>query len=213
MTVAKRSAQRLNRAFFRRDSVTVARALLGRELVRLDHRGERLCGVIVETEAYLGVEDKAAHAFGGRRTARNESMYAQAGTSYVYFTYGMHHCFNVVCGEKDEPVAVLLRALEPTQGIEKMTQRRQHRRRRTPVRPTDLCSGPAKLCQALEIDRSLDGVDLCANDQLFIEPSRSRHVAASEIIASPRIGVAYAQEWAVRPLRFHLANSPHVSRK
>ncbi len=204
---------RLGRDQFAHDPVTMAKALLGATLVRILDSGDRLSGVIVETEAYLGAEDKAAHSFGGRRTARNEVMYGPPGMAYIYFTYGMHHCVNVVCGSEGEPVAVLLRAIAPIDGVSVMHENRRSPRRRTELRLTDLCSGPAKLCQAMQIDRSLNGVDLVKNNRLFIEPSSSGHVAAKEIRRSARIGVAYAGDWAERPLRFHLANSPHVSRK
>lgn len=192
---------------FDADPVTVARRLLGCRLVRvLD--GLRLSGIIVETEAYLGARDRAAHTFGGRRTPRNEAMYLPGGHAYVYFTYGMHHCLNVVCGMRDEGVAVLLRALEPIEGMEEMA------RRRRVDRPTALCSGPAKLCQALGIDLTLNGEDLRVSDRLFIEePTASWEtpVTPRRIARSPRIGVDYAGVWARKPLRFYLRGNPHVS--
>jgi len=193
--------------FFQREPVTLARALLGQRLVRILPDGTRLAGLIVETEAYLGIADKAAHTCGGRRTLRNASMWCDGGTAYVYFTYGLHHCLNVVAQTSDQPTAVLLRALEPTEGLEAMFARR-------PVakRPADLCSGPAKLCAALDIDRQLDGIDLAKNKQLFIEQLRLRAIAATRIGVSKRIGVGYAQEWADRPLRFFIKANPHLSR-
>lgn len=187
------------------DPVRVARALLGQRLVRVI-RGRRLAGVIAETEAYLGPRDRAAHTFGGRRTPRNASMWRGGGHAYVYLVYGLHHCLNVVCGAEDEGVAVLLRALEPTEGLEAMRRRRPAARR-----DTDLCSGPGRLTQALGIDRRLDGVDLCRDSRLFVEAIRSRPLPASKIRVSSRIGVAYAREWADAPLRFCLAGSPHLS--
>ncbi|MCA9310227.1 MAG: DNA-3-methyladenine glycosylase, partial [Phycisphaerales bacterium] len=145
----------------------MARNLLGALLLRRLEDGEVVGGMIVETEAYLGVKDGAAHSYGGRRTARVESMYADGGTAYVYFTYGMHHCFNVVCGRVDEPVAVLIRALEPRLGVERMAVlRAASGRRRTPVRPTEIASGPARLAQALAIDRGVDGLDLVESPAL-----------------------------------------------
>ncbi|MCZ6734515.1 MAG: DNA-3-methyladenine glycosylase, partial [Planctomycetota bacterium] len=123
------------------DPVTVARRLLGQRLVRIID-GHRLAGTIVEVEAYLGARDQAAHTYRGRRTARNESMYLAGGHAYVYLTYGMHHCLNVVCGQSGNGVAVLLRALEPTQGIDQMFANR-----RIANHERDLCSGPAKLTQ------------------------------------------------------------------
>ena len=206
-------SDRLARDDYATGPVTLARRLLGRRLVRVLDSGARLAGVIVETEAYLGVKDRAAHTFGGRRTPRNESMYAAPGTAYVYFTYGMHHCMNVVSGAEGAPTAVLLRALEPVAGMDEMRLNRASPRRTRPLRDVDLCSGPARLCQALAIDRSLDGVDLTTDTRLFIEPSAAGHVRRGRIRRSARVGVAYAQEWADRPLRFFFADSAHVSRK
>ena len=189
-----------------RDPVTMARRLLGQRLVRVD-RGRRLAGTIVEVEAYLGADDRAAHTCGGRRTARNESMYLPGGHAYVYFTYGMHHCLNVVCGRAGEGVAVLLRAIEPTEGLDVMLDRRRAARR-----DIDLCSGPAKLTQSLAIDLSLDGADLVAGRHLFIERIRRRSLPHRSIVVSPRIGVAYAGSWVDEPLRFFVRGNPHVSR-
>lgn len=197
-----RAPVRLSRRFYRRDPVTLAKALLGQILVRRLEDGRKLAGKIVEVEAYLGIEDRAAHSFGGRRTARNASMWGDGGHAYVYFTYGMHWCVNVVADREGIPTACLLRALEPLEGIEEM------RKRRGRERDTDLCSGPAKLTQALAIDRSLDGVDLLEGGELYIvRGPRSR----PGIGRSPRIGVAYAKDWAEKPLRFFLQGNPHVS--
>lgn len=205
-------ARRWRRSEIESDPASLARALLGHRLVRVMDDGTRLAGAIVETEAYLGVRDKAAHAFGGRRTQRNESMYARAGTAYVYFTYGMHHCVNVVCGEVDEPVAVLIRALEPIEGLDAMAANRDAARRGgpRPLRSQDLCSGPAKLCQALRIDRALDREDLVTSRSLFLE--RDASPLAGVVRRSPRVGIPRAQEWAERPLRWFLAGNAHVSR-
>lgn len=194
---------------FAGDTVTVARRLLGQRLVRVlpTPRTTRLAGIIVEVEAYVGPEDRAAHTYGGRRTARNESMYLPAGHAYIYFTYGMHHCLNVVCGPVDAGAAVLVRALEPTEGLEAMFARRRRARR-----AEDLCSGPAKLTEALAIDRSLDGVDLRSSPALFIERAHQRMLPGGRIVASPRIGVDYAGPWAAKPLRFSVRGNRHLSR-
>jgi len=197
---------RLNRTFYRRAVVSMARSLLGQRLVRVD-RGRRLAGIIVETEAYLGIPDLAAHTSGGRRTPRNEPMWLDGGHLYVYFTYGMHHCANVVAQCRGEPVAALLRAIEPTEGLKLM-----YKRRHSALRDTDLCSGPAKLCAALGLDRRHSGVDLCRDKHLFIEQVRRRAFASDKIAVLPRIGVAYAKQWADKPLRFTLKDSPYVSR-
>lgn len=200
---------RLSHKFFRRDPVVVARALLGQVLVRVAADGTRLAGRIVETEAYLGVADRAAHSYGGRRTARNAAMWGPAGHAYVYFVYGMHHCMNVVAEGPEQPSAVLLRALEPIEGLEQMRRRRAAGR--AVVLPDEaLCSGPAKLAQALGVDRALDGADLVDGETMFLE--RGRRVPPARIVAAPRIGVDYAGDWAERPLRFYVAGNPHVSR-
>ncbi|HEX9699638.1 MAG TPA: DNA-3-methyladenine glycosylase [Acidobacteriota bacterium] len=197
--------ERLPRSFFQRDPCAVARALLGQRLVRRSG-GRRVSGIIVETEAYLGIADKAAHTYGGRRTRRNAAMWGEGGHAYVYFIYGMHYCVNVVAGGAGEPVAVLIRALEPDEGLETMRQRRPRARR-----DTDLCSGPAKLCQALGITRGHDGADLVAGSTLFLERLRARTLPLRKIGNGPRIGVAYAEEWQHRPLRYWIVGNPHVS--
>lgn len=202
---------RLARSFYQRDPVTLARALLGQVLVRVLEDGTRLSGRIVETEAYLGVIDRAAHSYGGRRTARNRAMWGPAGHAYLYFTYGMHHCMNVVSEGPERPSAVLLRALEPLEGLEAMRRHRAVRISAARLRDTALCSGPARLAQALCLDRSLDGADLVAGEVLYIE--RGARVAPASIVATPRIGIACAGEWADKPLRFHLAGNPHLSRR
>ncbi len=211
---------RLQRSDYAIDPVALAKHLLGCTLVRL-HRGRRLAGVIVETEAYCGPEDKAAHSVGWRRTPRTEPMFGPPGTSYVFLTYGMHHCFNVVCGAVDEPVAVLVRALAPSEGLTTMRRLRArpaspNARPRDPaaLRETDLCSGPAKLCAALGIDRTHNALSLVESPVLWIEPPATGWSAdqiAGRIINTTRIGVDYAQEWADAPLRWYDADSPHVS--
>lgn len=196
-------------SFYRRPVEAVARELLGRWLVReLD--GERLVLRLVETEAYLGAPDAASHAAGGRRTARNESLYLPGGYAYVYFIYGMHFCLNAVAGRRDEGGAVLLRAGEPLEGEARMRALRGlvgEKARR--VRPGDVAGGPGRLCQALAVDRFFDGLPLYRGGLKILagEP-----VAADDIAAGPRIGVAYAGEAAAWPLRFAVRGNPHVSR-
>ena len=197
---------RLPRESCQRDTVSVARALLGQLLVRQLEDGTRLAGLIVETEAYLGPEDRAAHTY-NHHSPRNASMWQQAGTAYVYFTYGMHHCMNVVTGDEQTPQAVLIRALQPIGHHEAM---RLHRPKAK--RDTDLCSGPAKLCQALTIDRGLDGTDLIESQTLWLEQARGRALPKSQIAVGPRIGIASSGDWAHKPLRFAVRNNPHVSK-
>lgn len=188
----------------RLDTVGLARGLIGCRLWR-NLEGVCVGGEIVETEAYLGANDPAAHTRGGLRSPRNESMYLAAGHIYVYFTYGMHHCMNVVSTEQDSPEAVLIRAIEPTTGLDEMRKRRPQARI-----DRDLTNGPAKLCQALDIDLSLDGTLL--NEGLIRLDPRSRQVSDEEIGVSGRIGIANSgvAHW---PLRFFLRDSPFVSRR
>ncbi len=200
---------RLPRTFYQRGSVMLARALLGQKLVHVVD-GERLAGIIVETEAYLGIPDKAAHTYRGRHTQRNHAMWCDGGHAYVYFTYGMHHCMNVVAGHEGDPIAVLIRALEPVEGIDTM---RLNRTASSGAALTTLCSGPGKLCQAMGITRRHTGRDMVNDPELFIERMRQRPYPASRIAVSARIGVAYAEEWADEPLRFYLKDNPHVSKR
>lgn len=202
---------RLTRPDFSTDPVSLAQGLIGCRLVRVSPGGRRVSGVIVETEAYLGVRDAAAHSHRGRRTARTEPMYAIPGTAYVYFTYGMHHCFNVVCGEEGEPVAVLVRALRPDEGVAVMRCRRWGGDG-AGESDTLLCAGPGRLCQALGIDRRLSGVDLVSHPGVFLERRSAAGTRARGTLRnSARIGVGRAGAWAARRLRWYLAGDPHVS--
>ncbi|HWM91503.1 MAG TPA: DNA-3-methyladenine glycosylase [Thermoanaerobaculia bacterium] len=192
-------------SFYRRPAGDVARDLLGRWLVH-EVDGERLVLRLVEVEAYLGAPDRASHAWGGRRTARNESLYLPGGHAYVYFIYGMHWCLNAVTGDRDTGGAVLIRAGEPVEGEERMVANRRWLKK---PRPGDLAGGPGKLCQAMGIDRSLDG-HLLDRSPLMI--TRGEPVEEGEVAAGPRIGVDYAAEAAAWPLRFGVRGNPHVSR-
>jgi DNA-3-methyladenine glycosylase len=197
------ASPKLPREFYAHSSVvTVARRLLGQLLV-VPTRSGRVSGIIVETEAYRGPEDRASHAWGGRRTLRTETMYARGGTAYVYFVYGMYFQFNVVTGMADVPHAVLVRAVEPVEGVALM------RRRRGGGTLHGLTSGPGKLCIALGIDRRLDRADLLG-DRIWIEPRPP--VPARAIAAGPRVGIDYAEAWVDRPWRFWLRANPFVSR-
>lgn len=196
---------RLDRSFFGADPVTVARRLLGQRLVHVVD-GERRAGTIIETEAYLGVPDKAAHSFQWRRTPRTETMFAAPGTAYVFLNYGIHRLLNIVVAEEGDPKAVLIRALWPEEGLDAMADARPAARS---VR--DLCSGPGKLGAALGIELEHDGVDMTTSRALFVERVRMRAMAGSRIVACPRIGVDYAEEWAAKPLRFCVRGHSGVS--
>lgn len=207
------SVERLPRSFYACSAEDLARRLLGCLLVRQMDDGERLSVRIVETEAYIGVRDRASHAFGGRRTPRNEAMYADPGTSYVYFTYGMHYCFNVVCGRRDEPLAVLVRAAEPVRGVERMAALRRGGATSGNVAQAmaRLCAGPARLCQALAIDRGLNGIDLTRDERLTIAAPERDVVDDREVVRAARIGLGCDGPWAARRLRWLVKTSPSVS--
>ncbi len=189
--------------FYAHATLTVAPTLLNKRLVRrLD--GHRLSGRIVEVEAYIGTDDAASHARFGK-TDRNASMFGPPGHAYVYLIYGVHHCLNVVTEEVGHPAAVLIRALEPEEGIE---IQRQHRSNR-PFKA--LTNGPGKLCQALDIDLRFDGIDLCAPETpLWIEDALP--LPADAIVATPRINVTGDQQARTVPWRWHIRDNLWVSR-
>lgn len=182
--------------------LTVARALLGQLLVHDAPEGLTV-GRIVEAEAYRGPEDRAAHSYGGRRTARTEAMFGPPGHAYVFFVYGMHWHFNVVADAPGRPHAVLVRAVEPVYGEELMATRRAMATTRV-----ELTNGPGKLCQAFGIDRAHYGADLCKSS-LFV----AEGPGAARIERSPRIGIDYAAEWAERPWRFFESGNRYVSKR
>lgn len=194
---------RYSRAFFLEDTFAVAKRLLGSVLCSVE-AGHLTAGKIVEVEAYLGGFDKAAHAYGYKRTHRTEIQYGVGGYAYITLIYGLHWQCNVVTAPANEPHAVLIRALEPVAGIEIMQQRRGN------MSGVNLTNGPGKLCQALGITGALYGADLCGN-QLWIEPASA--LSEEEIIATTRIGVDYAAEFALKPWRFYVRRSRFVSKK
>ena len=180
----------LQRDFYARPTLVVAREMLGKRLVHVGDDGIRRAGRIVETEAYVGPNDAASHARVGAK-GRAAVMYGQAGVAYVYLVYGMHHCFNAVTEADGYPGAVLVRAIEPLENA-------------------DRGPGPALVCRALAIDRSCNGLDLTTSG-LFLE--NAPIVSDAQVRVGPRIGVAYAGEWAAHPWRFWVADSAHVSRQ
>lgn len=197
-------AKRLNPDFFtRKDTLRIARDLLGKLLVVPAADGRRVSGMIVESEAYLGEIDKAAHSYGGRRTARNEITYAEGGHVYVFFVYGMYYQLNLITGLADHPHVVLIRAVEPVEGIELM------RERRGDMKDKNLTSGPGKLCIALGIDRDFNGEDLMG-DQIWVE--EYRNPKKDEITSGSRVGVDYAGEFVDAPWRFWVKGNEYVSK-
>lgn len=191
-------------SFYRRDTATVARELLGARLCRRLPDGALLAGRIVETEAYLGTTDPACHTFGGRHTPRTATMYAAGGVAYVYLIYGMHWCLNAVTRQEGEPEAVLIRAVAAEAGQENFAAALPH------LKPAQWLSGPGRLCRAMAIGRAQNGVSL-RSDELWIEKGVA--VGDEHVAAVPRVGVDYAGEAAQWPLRFYVKGEPAVSRK
>lgn len=201
-----KEGRKLPRSFYTRaDVLRVARELLGKRLIARAPDGARVGGLIVETEAYMAPEDKASHAYNNRRTPRTEMMFAEGGVAYVYLIYGIHKQFNVVTNREGAPHAVLIRALEPAEGLEWM------RKRRGVEDVLKLTSGPGKLCQALGVERDYNGEDL-SGERVWIEDV-GLNVRRAHIATGPRIGIHYAAEYAVKPWRFMVKNNPFVSVK
>jgi DNA-3-methyladenine glycosylase len=189
--------KRLDRKFYNRSTLKIAQELLGKYLV-IEKDGNYVSGKIVETEAYIGPDDPASHAYRGL-TPRNRIMFGDPGYAYVYLTYGMHHCLNFVTERKGFPAAVLIRALEPMDGIEIL------RKRRKAKDLINLTDGPAKLCQALGIDRTLNGVDLCS-DIFYVEDRGNK---PTKIVSTSRIGIKEGKD---KKWRFYIENNEFVSR-
>ena len=187
----------------REDVLVISRELLGKVLCTNFH-GKLTSGIIVETEAYAGITDKASHAYGGRRTKRTETMYAKGGSAYVYLCYGIHHLFNIVTNKENIPHAVLIRAIQPRDGIEIMLQRRNKKK----IDHT-LTSGPGSLTRALGITVKDSGTFLM--DNLIWLEDQNINYTNQDILATPRVGVQYAGKDAQNPWRFQVENSPWVS--
>jgi DNA-3-methyladenine glycosylase len=199
--MAEVAAPIADRAWFDRPSVEVAPDLLGKVLVH-DSADGRIAGRIVETEAYAGPEDLAAHSSRGR-TARTAVMFGEPGHLYVYFVYGIHHCLNVVCGPGTKPEAVLIRGVALEAGLALARARRGAH-----VTDARLAAGPGNVAAAFGIDRALNGTDLTDGPVRVLDGP-----APGRVVARSRIGVGYAREWAERPWRFMVADDPHVSRR
>jgi DNA-3-methyladenine glycosylase len=194
------SSRILRRPFYRRNTVRVAKELLGKVLVR-KLGSMRLEGIIVETEAYRGYDDAASHAYRGP-TRRNQVMFGEPGHAYVYFTYGMHYCLNVTTEPLGQPGAVLIRAVQPMKGIVEM------KKRRGTEHVKDLTNGPAKLTQAFAVDKALNGHDLTSGERLYI--IKRSHAERVRVSVTTRIGIRASAE---KPWRFFIEDNPFVSKR
>lgn len=203
---------RLNLEFYNRDTLIVAKELLGKVLVRkID--GVTLKGRIVETEAYIGAIDKASHAYGGRRTNRTETLYDEPGTSYVYSIYGMYYCLNLISEEKDVAGGVLIRGIEPLEGFEEMSKLRYKKSldELSNYEKKNFSNGPSKLCMALGIDKRDNGINTISSEELYVEEDTEFHEI--EIVESKRIGIDYAEEARDFLWRFYIKDNKFISKK
>lgn len=200
---------KLHRGFYSRDTLTVAKDLLGKVLVH-NIDGKLLKGKIVETEGYLGLSDKAAHPYGGRITKRVETMYGKPGTAYVYLIWGMYSCLNIITVKEGVPEGVLLRAVEPVENLEQMILYRFNKKQEelTKYQKNNLTNGPGKLTMAMDIDRRFDKEDICGNT-LYIEEGEEEKLT---VIETKRIGIDYAEEAIDYPYRFYIEGNPYVSK-
>lgn len=198
----------LDRNFYNRDTLTVAKELLGKYIIKIDN-GEKLIGMIVETEAYIGPIDKASHSYNYRRTERNEVMYGPAGYTYVYMIYGKNFCLNIVTEEVEKPCAVLIRALEPISGLDDMAKNRYNKsfNELNKKEIINLTNGPSKLCSAFKIDKSNNGKDICSNDFYIAEG-----ITNFEIKEAKRINIDYAEEAKDFLWRFYIKGNKFVSK-
>ena len=202
--------KKLGREFYNRDSLLVAKDLLGKLLVH-EIDGKRISAKVVETEAYMGVDDKAAHSYGGKRTPRVEVMYGEPGYAYMFLIYGMHHCFNVVTQQSGNPQAVLIRAAEPAEGTKWMAQQRYEKPfdSLTKIQQNGLTNGPGKLCAALSFSMAFNGIDLCGKTVYFEDIGMKDF----PIISTTRVGIDNAGEARDYAWRFYIGGNRYVSVK
>jgi DNA-3-methyladenine glycosylase len=199
---------RLKRSFYTRATLTVAKELLGKYLVRKINK-KKLIGKIVETEAYIGPKDRASHAFGGKITERGKTEYLEGGHIYIYLCYGMYWQLNITTSFAGKPECVLIRALEPaneTSGL-----KTQNSKGKIITQKLKIASGPGKLCQWLKLNKSFDGEDLTKSKRIWLE-DRGEKILPSQIVKSKRIGIEYAGSWKEKPWRFYIKDNPFVSK-
>ena len=203
----------ISKEFYNRSALEVAQDLLGKVLVR-EVDGKILKGKIVETEAYIGAIDKASHAYGGKRTNRTETLYADPGTVYVYIIYGMYHCLNLISEEKDVAGGVLIRGIEPLEGIEEMSKLRYRKNYEelSSYEKKNFSNGPSKLCMALGIDKVENGINTISSEEIYVEDDSSIKEDFS-IVEAKRIGIDYAEEARDFLWRFYIKDNKFVSKK
>ncbi len=201
----------INKEFYDRGALEISKDLLGKVLVR-EVDGKVLKGKIVETEAYVGAIDKACHAYNGRRTKRTEILYGESGVSYIYFIYGLYHCFNVVTNKKDIAEAVLIRAIEPLNEFDYISKVRYNKGfdELTKVQVKNLTNGPSELYLAYLLERALNGVKLYEKGQVYITDEYSEDF---EVVETKRIGIDYAEEAKDFLWRFYIKDNVYVSKK
>ncbi|AYF53262.1 DNA-3-methyladenine glycosylase [Clostridium novyi] len=200
---------KLNKEFYRRDTIQVAKDLLGKYIV-INEDNEKIIAKIVEVEAYLGINDKAAHSYGGRRTERTKVMYEDGGCVYVFQIYGMYNCLNIVTSHKEVPQAVLIRAVEPISNIDKFSFNRFKKKfnELTKYQQKNITNGPGKLCMAMNITKEFNGEDLSL-DRIYILDNKEEF----QVVSSKRIGIDYAEEAKDYLLRFYIKDNKYVSKK
>lgn len=198
------NSKKLQKQYFQNpDVIFLAKDLLGK-VIFTNKQGDITAGIITETEAYFGTEDMASHAYGGLQTARTAAMYQPGGIAYIYLCYGIHHLLNIVASDYDDPKSILIRSVQPYKGISVIEQRRNR-----PLSNPSISSGPGSVSKALGIDLSFNKKSL-AGDEIWIEDLGMKY-NLNEIVSTPRIGVAYAKEHALLPLRFYVKESRYVT--
>lgn len=195
---------RLNTNFYQNDAITTAKALLGKFIVRKINN-QKIIVKIVDTEAYLGKNDKASHAYNNKKTLRTETMFKKGGTAYVYLIYGIHYCFNIVTAAKNKPEAVLIRAVEPVKGLNLIKENRKIKNKRI----ENLTNGPGKLSEALKIDKSFDGINLITDNNLYLIDNNENEF---EIESAKRVNIDYAEEFKHKKWRFYIKENKFISK-
>ena len=201
----------LQQEFYKRDCITVSKELLGKVLVRKIN-GRIIKSRIVETEAYIGMIDKASHAYLGKRTERTEPLFHEGGISYVYFIYGLYHCFNIIADKEDYPAGALIRAVEPLNEFDYLAQKRFKKdfNELSKAQTRNLTNGPSKLCMALDITKEENFVKLYEAGDLYVEDSDYK---PAEIVETTRVGIDYAEEAIDFPWRFYIKDNLYISKK